>query len=490
MTEDNLHQDNGLQDGGVFDTADGDELWLDKNVPQGQVLPPQKKRKKKSFFARIFHRSAAAQPIAAPENRRSTAQAQGVNTPPVPHHGPPVHAAQEKPLPQHSRAAVLENVRRKKRARHLRMLAVIVLLGAAVLAYFTGVFGASLSVLGDVADSILVAFTPGSGWPQDFTLEGFTNAAEISGGFAAVGSSDLCIYSSTGKELRRVQHSYANPAIAVGKTRLCLYNRGGTQLTVESRSRTLYTYSTTSAIRQCVMADNGQLAVLTADEVLVLDTSHNVILRWTPSEKVSGLAFSPNGKKLAVACVQAENGYLGTVMYEVDIKGDQEYPAAVGTAQDGIALHIRYLSDNRLLAVYDSYAAVYDTSGVTTVATYGFGTRRLASVSGQDKNTVLLFGTRENEKTMQLVVLNANLQETAVVALGEYAGTACATRSEIYAVCTDGVRVYSAEGEYKGKQPLDTAPLAMLCADKPLLIMQNQVVAFALSKENMIEASA
>ena len=107
------------------------------------------------------------------------------------------------PVPPRSSAARIERIRRRKRMRRIRAAAVCAVLLAAVLAYFTGIYGASLALLGDAVDSIGIALTPSPGYPVSFTLSGYQNALPLAGGFVAVGDKDLAIYSAGGNEVRR-----------------------------------------------------------------------------------------------------------------------------------------------------------------------------------------------------------------------------------------------------------------------------------------------
>ena len=120
------------------------------------------------------------------------------------------------PVPPRSSAARIERIRRRKRMRRIRAAAVCAVLLAAVLAYFTGIYGASLALLGDAVDSIGIALTPSPGYPVSFTLSGYQNALPLAGGFVAVGDKDLAIYSAGGNEVRRIQHGYGRPAITAG----------------------------------------------------------------------------------------------------------------------------------------------------------------------------------------------------------------------------------------------------------------------------------
>ena len=134
----------------------------------------------------------------------------------------------------------LAQIRHKKRMRRLRWLCACVVFLAAVLAYFTGLYGASASVLGDKFDTLRALFSEGQEFPFTVRAQGLQNAQPLGGGFVMLTDNELSIYAANGALLRTVPHAYARPAMAAGNTRLCLYHRGGTSLTVESRSRTLW----------------------------------------------------------------------------------------------------------------------------------------------------------------------------------------------------------------------------------------------------------
>ena len=95
----------------------------------------------------------------------------------------------------------IERIRARRRARRIRIAALCVLALAGVLAYFTGLYGASLSLLGDVYDSVSIALTPGPGFPTGFSLSGFVTAKPFAGGFVAVGDKDVAIVAANGNEV-------------------------------------------------------------------------------------------------------------------------------------------------------------------------------------------------------------------------------------------------------------------------------------------------
>ena len=175
---------------------------------------------------------------------------------------------------------------------------------AAVLAYFTGLYGASASVLGDKFDTLRALFSEGQEFPFTVRAQGLQNAQPLGGGFVMLTDNELSIYAANGALLRTVPHAYARPAMAAGNTRLCLYHRGGTSLTVESRSRTLWEYSAQNAIELCAMSPGGTLAIAQRGQVSVYTPLFEEIFTFYTSEHVTAMAFAKDNKHFAVGCPQ------------------------------------------------------------------------------------------------------------------------------------------------------------------------------------------
>lgn len=122
----------------------------------------------------------------------------------------------------------ISKAKRRKRRRRLGFLAFVLAVAMLMLFYFSGLYLNAAMGLGDLYDTARIALTPGDGFPMDFAMTGFWRAEELgAGGFAALGSKDMAVFSGTGAELRRIQHGYANPGITASDTRVCVYSRGG-----------------------------------------------------------------------------------------------------------------------------------------------------------------------------------------------------------------------------------------------------------------------
>ncbi|MEG1381398.1 MAG: DUF5711 family protein [Ruthenibacterium sp.] len=363
----------------------------------------------------------------------------------------------------------IERIRKRRRMRRLRVAAVCVLLVAAVLAYFAGVYGASIAMLGDVVDSISIALLRGNGFPVDYPLSGFITAQELSGGFAALGERDLVMLSASGKELRRIQHGFARPCVTAGNTRVCIYNRGGTEALVESRTRALYHLETQDAILLAEMSDNGTMAVATKTKLSVYDPLLNEIWYWKSAETPAVITFSSDNKHFATATLHGENGALGTVITLFNTQTSE--PVTTVTTMEGIPLQMKYLTQDSLLVVFDTFAATYDTTDGTQTAAYPYGMRTLQSASlDAGKNTVLLFASPLHTTLTSVVMLDDTLAEIGAATVGMRANVVSANRMGAYVLTSDSVFTYALDGTFCGETLLEEKPLALVPAGKLLLI--------------------
>mgnify|MGYP003397539982 FL=1 len=379
--------------------------------------------------------------------------------------------------PSQENVTRIERIRRRRRMRKLRVAAVCVLLIAAVLAYFAGVYGASISMLGDMVDSVSIAFSRGAGFPAALKLPGFITARELSGGMAALGERDLVMLSASGKELRRIQHGFARPCVTTGNTRVCIYNRGGTEALIESRTRPLYHLKTQDAILLAEMSDNGTMAVATKTKLSVYDPLLSEIWYWKTSETPIAMAFAPDNKHFSVATLYGADGALGATITLFSTQADA--PLTTITTTEGIPVQMEYLSAETLLVVYDTFVATYDTADGTQKAYYPYGARMLQNASlDAGKNTVLLFASSLHTTLTSMVVLNDSLTEIGTAAVGVRTNGMTANRTGAYVFTNDSVRTYALDGTFCGETALLEKPLAMVSASKLLLVTSLQVREF------------
>ena len=83
--------------------------------------------------------------------------------------------------PADESAVWLERIRGRRRRRKIRLAVGVTVILAAVLVYFTGLYGASIAMLGDVLDTISIALKPGQSWPVQTDKPELLSAQQLEG---------------------------------------------------------------------------------------------------------------------------------------------------------------------------------------------------------------------------------------------------------------------------------------------------------------------
>lgn len=374
--------------------------------------------------------------------------------------------------------ARLERLRQRKRRRRIRAAVVMTAVLACVLAYFTGLYGASIALLGDIVDSVSIALTPGDGFPLEMGLDEVLDAQPLAGGFAAVNSRELVMWSSTGRELRRIQHGYSDPCITAGNTRVCIYDRGSVSLRVEGRSGTLSEKTMDGNILLADMSPNGTLAVFTEKGLEVYSPLFELIWQWKCTDALPlALSFDSGGKKFAAALVEAKGGVLTTTVYLFSTGKD----AAICTIEesDAIPVKIEYLSSDRILCVFDTRAVVCDANTGERLAAFEYGTRVLQSASvPSGGSVVLLFSDVDVSRRAELIVLDETLSVAGSAKTDTRVLRAASDRTHAYILTENSVITYLLDGTLCGETFLDSAPVRMVKGSELYLITEDGALIF------------
>ena len=380
---------------------------------------------------------------------------------------------------QGSNVTRLQEVRRRRALRRLRRLVLVLAAAGAVALYFTGAYSQAALAAREMLDSVRIALSPGAGWPVKTGIPEVWQAEPLSGGFVLLGEQDLGVWSGGGAELRTIQHGYARPVVSAGNTRFCLYGRSGYELRVEGRTETLYRRAFEQPILLAEMSTGGSVAVVTqsdrfAAELTVWDASMEFRYGWNLTDAEGApvrVAFAKDNKRLAVACLVAQGGSLQTNLYFLDIRSDEVTASATSTGQ---ILQLHWLSNDKVLALYDRTAIVYDAATGEQTAVYSFGGESLGAASVSGQNCALLFSPEASDSPARLVVLDPQMQvlgEASVPAPAE--GVVC-TRTAAYVLRQESVAAYSLAGEALWEAPTETRPLAVLDAKQLVVVTGGQ----------------
>ena len=245
------------------------------------------------------------------------------------------------------------------------------------------------------------------------------------------------------------------------------------------KPRQLYAKSFNNAIMLCEMAQNGTLAVVTesdryAAEVMVYDASFSgdpFTWKLTSTDGTPiALSFATDNHRFAAATVAARDGQLRTTVRMMNTNSDtagQFYVADTGS----VILKLKWISSSRVLAVFDTYAAIINVSDGTESARYDYGGATLQSVSIGGRSTALLLAVRGGDT---LVTLDDSLNQLASVAAGQ-AKSVSSTATAVYLLTASGVESYGYDGTHNWSRDYGAAPQAVINARETLVFISGTV---------------
>lgn len=374
------------------------------------------------------------------------------------------------------RIEYIEAARQRLRSRRIRRTMLLVALVAAAVIYLTGLVNTSVMLLEDMADTVRIALMPEQGFPQQTGAGAVYQAETLGGSFVVLGEEGCTVFSNGGGRLNTVGTGYARPALAAGGNSFVLYNRSGSELRVESRTRELYTRQTEGHIYLCALSDRGELAVVTDDVrklalLTIYDANRNELLTWstTTAEGVPlRMDFSPDGTQLAIAAVTAQDGQMVTNLYLLNLRAGE--PQLLASEPGSTPLALTWCSNDRLLAVCDTHAALYGSDG-SAQGRYDFGGQDVAALSAEGGGLAVLFGSGPSS-TALLLDGGLGVQYTGPVpnAHGIVRGDGA-----FYLLCESSVECYGLDGAYQWSYPLDARPQALLAGEDLFVFAGNLV---------------
>ena len=374
------------------------------------------------------------------------------------------------------RIEYIEAARQRLRSRRMRRTMLLVALVAAAVIYLTGLVNTSVMLLEDMADTVRIALMPEQGFPQQTGAGAVYQAETLGGSFVVLGEEGCTVFSNGGGRLNTVGTGYARPALAAGGNSFVLYNRSGSELRVESRTRELYTRQTEGHIYLCALSDRGELAVVTDDVrklalLTIYDANRNELLTWstTTAEGVPlRMDFSPDGTQLAIAAVTAQDGQMVTNLYLLNLRAGE--PQLLASEPGSTPLALTWCSNDRLLAVCDTHAALYGSDG-SAQGRYDFGGQDVAALSAEGGGLAVLFGSGPSS-TALLLDGGLGVQYTGPVpnAHGIVRGDGA-----FYLLCESSVECYGLDGAYQWSYPLDARPQALLAGEDLFVFAGNLV---------------
>lgn len=194
-----------------------------------------------------------------------------------------------------------------------------------------------------------------NGYPLSFSEFSANSMVTANNRIFVLGESEIRCYDSDGGKLFNRMHGFNSPIMRASKIRCLTYDLGGTQYRIDTVSDEIKTAKTENRIINGDIADNGSYAIATAAEkeaalVTVYDMNGTEKYKFRSAQRqLTRLAISPNGKKIAVCTVSAENSVLSSkiMVYSTD----KNEPIYTESFDDEPFYSMKFDGNSRLCAV-------------------------------------------------------------------------------------------------------------------------------------------
>lgn len=271
--------------------------------------------------------------------------------------------AKQKPKKADRSSAQKQRKARRKRRFFIRLAIMIAVAGVIS---FVAYQWNNLSP-GAVMDGIVGLFSQddNKGFPVNVSGSRIFYMQNVNGNTVSLSDTYVTMLDSSGGEVMRRAHAFSEPQLRTAGGYVLVSEQGGRRLQLESRSKTVLNLTVNYDIITTTVHKNGRIAVVTDSEqgynatVSVYETDGSLMYQRLCSNLVVDVAFSPNGKQLAIATIGAEQGFMHSVIEVVSLYSDDNAALYSYSGTDSMLCRIQYLSDNLIAAVCDDAVWMY-----------------------------------------------------------------------------------------------------------------------------------
>jgi hypothetical protein len=220
---------------------------------------------------------------------------------------------------------------------------------------------------GAVVDGIAGLFSgqSGNGFPVNVSGNRIFQMEQAGGNTVLLSDTYVTMLDTNGGEIMRRAHAFSDPQLRIAGGYLLVTELGGKRLQLETKSKTVLNLTTDYDIVTATVHKNGYVAVVTGSQqgynatVSVYTKDGSLFYERLCSNLVVDVAFSPNGRQLAIATVGAEQGFMHSVIEVVSLHSEDNAALYSYSGSDSMLCRVEYLSDGLIAAVCDDAVWMY-----------------------------------------------------------------------------------------------------------------------------------
>lgn len=321
--------------------------------------------------------------------------------------------------------AGIQNLDRYRHFLKVRRILSLILAGCAVIALVVVLATAFFSGKFTEFFYHVKQFSAEDNYPVTIKEQSFTDAAGLNRYLAIMTKNGIIFLDEKGDRTQENVLGYSSPVMRHNEQGALVYDQGGTQFQYLQPFQLGFSMTTEQKIITGALSENGNCAIATyhdryAAEVTVYNADGSVSYRWySASDKVIALAFDPDGRRLYICCINAENGFLQTIVYALHAGSDKElYRTTLSRSVS--PLYLQPMSNGRLAVITTGSIEFLNSAGIAADTTYYYsdlyaacGSERYLAVAQQNvynNTTNLIVCTPDGEKVASTEITDTPIQ--------------------------------------------------------------------------------
>ena len=294
-------------------------------------------------------------------------------------------------------------------------------------------------------------------------------------------------FSNSGKHLFTYTHGFENPVLKTSADGALVYEQGGNDILLFDLKGLSKTVKKEKSIITCAIADSGHYAIATfsdnyASQVEVYNKNHKSVYEWYSSDDtVNNMAFSPNGKKIAVSAFNSDSGQYSSHLRVLNYKSAN--PLFTREYKDGII----YSLEN---AFRGAFAVVLkDKVEFVTWRRYKVNEYKsdyLTTMFKRGKNGYVAVFNRKNDKTDNRIAVFS--KKGKVLAEFTYKGTITDIgmwNNQVYCLSDTEILLLDSKGEILRKSNCGFGFVSMCVStsNSVIIMSDNKIESIGLEKQ-------
>lgn len=266
---------------------------------------------------------------------------------------------------------------------------------------------------------------------------------------ALLDDSKFHVYSTDGKIVSEKQHAFANPILSVSGGKALIYDLGGTEFSLESKYKTVYSKTAENVILLARLAENDMAAVVTkSDKYLAMLKVYNpsgeeVFTYYSYDMRIINVTFTDSGKGCILTVLSAEGGELLTRMIRFDFNDTE--PKWTSEPVRTLALDVQTANDGSIIMIGDTLTACYSSDGILQ-ATYTYSDP-IVDYDCSGNFTVIMTSNSEKRTTKLILISGDNVSNPVVTETDHSAVKVIADSMQAHVLNDSGIVTYDITGQ-------------------------------------------